>query len=229
MTTAAISPSLINSRPWSGFMAAMVLLAGCDRVESARSAQTARGALSLDDASSETIGKAVPVTVSTAELYSADLSRAVAGEKKVPFTTSDAFGGMTCSPEKISGATAASRTFTLTLPVSAAVRAYVLAVVTPERGLLEIYSPYNGPDDGEDVVVPSQVISWSKARHDQRFRTSSDALDALRPGTITPEPLFIEAGRYRFALVNSLDATVLRANGMRLRVEAACSFDWIPG
>jgi hypothetical protein len=167
-------------------------------------------------------------TQSLSALYTADLTRAVAGEKKVAFAAKGAVGGMACAPAAISGRTAASRALTLTLPQDAEARAHVLAVVTPERGLLEIYSPDHGSAEAEDLIVPSDTISWSKARTQHRFATTAEALDGLRPGSDTPETLFLEAGRYRFALVNGIDAELLRANGSAVKVEAACSFDWTP-
>lgn len=163
-----------------------------------------------------------------AALYTADLKQAVAGAKKVPSQASGDLGGMTCSPSRIAGTDAASRALTLTLPPEAAARRHVLAVVTPERGLLEIYSPYGDESESEDIVVPSRTISWSKARTQNVFATDTDALDGLRPGRDTPEVLFLEAGRYRFALVNSIDPGLLKSNGTPLKVFAACSFDWTP-
>jgi len=161
-------------------------------------------------------------------LYTADLTKAVTGARKVAFAGKGDFGGMTCSPGKISGTSAASRALVLTLPAAKAARAHVLAVVTPERGLLEIYAPYGGGEEAGDMVIPSQAISWAKAKDQARFVTSTDALDGLRAGRDTPEALFLEGGRYRFALVNGVDAELLKANGTTVKVTAACSFDWTP-
>jgi hypothetical protein len=163
-----------------------------------------------------------------AALYTSDLGRAVAGAKKVPFRGTGPFGGMTCSPTRISGKTAASRALTLTLPAAATMRRHVLAVVTPERGLMELYTPYDEAGEAEDLVIPSRAISWVKARTRSVFVTSADALDGLRSGATLPEALFVEPGRYRFALVNGVDAKLLAANGRKVKVWAACSFDWTP-
>lgn len=207
-------------------LAVLALVAGCGRgaSEPSETPQPRR----------ETPAAAAPVAPAPAPkqdlsaLYTADLKQAIAGAKKVPFSASGAMGGMTCSPARIDGTDAGSRVLTLTLPPEAAARRHVLAVVTPERGLLEIYSPYADESESEDIVVPSRTISWSKARTQNVFATNTDALDGLRPGRDTPEILFLEAGRYRFALVNSIDPGLLKANGTPLEVTAACSFDWTP-
>ncbi|WP_419826452.1 hypothetical protein [Sphingomonas sp.] len=154
----------------------------------------------------------------------------MAGEEKVRFPAwVGGIGGMSCSLHTLSGTNSASRVLTLTLPAELAARRHVLAVVTPERGLLEIYSPYD--DDAAeagDLLVPSEILSWSKARAQSRFTVSTDDLDGLRPGLNTPEVLFLESGRYRFALVNGIDAALLKTNGAAVRVTAACSVDWAP-
>lgn len=127
--------------------------------------------------------KAAPAET-PAVLNAADLARAVAGAKKAPFPAGVAgIGGMTCSPGTLSGTSPESRALTLTLPADAAARRHVLAVVTPERGLLGIYSPYdNAAAKAGDLIVPSQAISWSKARTQHRFAVGTDDLDGLRRG-----------------------------------------------
>ncbi|WP_157080495.1 hypothetical protein [Methylobacterium variabile] len=212
----------------SGIAVALGLIVGCVQTGSPRA-----GLLDRRDAApappSTAEVRTEPVRSSgLAALYTADLTRAVAGEKKVAFGASGGFGEMDCSPPTISGADAASRTLTLTLPEEPAARRRVLAVVTPERGLLEIYSPYADASESEDIMVPSHATSWSKARTRRRFTVSSDTLDGLRPRSGKPEVLFLEAGRYRFALLNGIDAALLKANGTKVNVEAACSFDWTP-
>lgn len=210
---------------------ALALVAGCGRgaSEPAEAPQPRAEAPGPAPARPTPVPPSVPAPKrDIAALYTADLTQAVAGAKKLPFTANGDMGGMTCSPDSISGTDAASRTLTLTLPEKAAARRHVLAVVTPERGLLEIYSPYGDDSESEDIVVPSRTISWSLARTRNVFATNADKLDGLRPGSDTPEVLFLEAGRYRFALVNSIDPELLRSNGQTLKVVAACSFDWVP-
>jgi hypothetical protein len=106
------------------------------------------------------------------------------------------------------------------LPKSTDVRRHVRAVVTPKRGLLEIYSPYGDETESEDLVLPSMTITWAKARTERRFSTSSDALSGLRRGSDTPEALFIELGRYRFVLVNGIDVELLRKADLFRRWQA---------
>lgn len=175
--------------------------------------------------------KAAPAKT-PAVLYAADLARAVAGAKKAPFPAGVAgIGGMTCSPGTLSGTSPASRalTLTLTLPADAAARCHVLAVVTPERGLLEIFSPYDdAAAEAGDLIVPSQAISWSKARTQHRFAVGTDDLDGLRRDQTMPEVLLLEPGRYRFALVNGIDAALLKSSRTEVKVTAACSVDWAP-
>ncbi|SOB86462.1 hypothetical protein SAMN06297144_1567 [Sphingomonas guangdongensis] len=105
-------------------------------------------------------------------------------------------------------------------------RRHALAVVTPTRGLLDVYSPYNEETEEGDLLLPSDVISWSRARKQARFVVRADDLYALRRGADAPEVLFLEEGRYRFALVNSIHPDLLRANRAAVEVFAACSVDW---
>lgn len=225
MTTSTFNSA--SRRPFAALLLPVLLVSGCGQADSApdevRDRPTPATAIKAPVAA-----PAPPKAESLDALYTADLARAMAGVKKVPFRTKGDFGGMTCSPGTISGTSAASRALTLTLPRNAAARAHVLAVVTPERGLLEIYSPDDSAAEAEDIIVPSQTISWFKARTHHSFATSADELDGLRPGRDTPEPLFLEAGRYRFALVNGIDGALLRANGANVKVKAACSFNWTP-
>lgn len=169
-----------------------------------------------------------PSTASLAKLYSADLARAVAGEKKVPFTGKGGFGGMICAPEVFAQNPSKPQPITLTLPASVDARRRALVVVTPERGLLEIYTAYDGSLESVDLLIPSQEISWAKAFSQSRFATRVSALDGLRRGSGTPEALFIEAGRYRFALINGTDPKLLKSIGSPVKVTAACSFDMTP-
>lgn len=165
-----------------------------------------------------------------AALYAADLTEAVAGAKKRPFPAGvPGIGGMACSLATLRGSSPASRAFQLTLPADQVARKHVLVVVTPERGLLELYSPYDGDTvEADDILLPSQALSWAKARTRHRFAVNTDDLDGLRRGRTTAEAIFLEPGRYRFALVNGIDAALLRANRARVQVTAACSVDWAP-
>lgn len=208
---------------------ALLLAGACDRASSAPNASAGAEPQAQVQGTAEVHAAASP-SASPVALYSADLAQAVAGAKKVRFPAAVAgIGGMDCSPATLRGTDPASRAFTLTLPADAAARRHVLAVVTPERGLLEIYSPYEGDAaEAGDLLLPSQAISWAKARTQNRFAVSTDDLDGLRPGATTPEVLFLEPGRYRFALINGMDAALLKANGTAVKVTAACSVDWAP-
>jgi len=208
--------------------AALLIAAGCDRAASTpvyATAQTEPKSEPRPTPPAKTVPAASPEA-----LYTADLTRAIAGEKKLPFPAGVAgIGGMICTPETMSGTSPATRAFTLTLPEDAAARRHVLAVVTPERGLLEIYTPYDD-DSAEtgDLIIPSDVIAWSNARTQNRFAINTDDLDGLRRERTMPEVLFLEPGRYRFALVNGIDAALLKSNGTAVKVTAACSVDWAP-
>jgi hypothetical protein len=150
----------------------------------------------------------------------ADASAAVAGRKGGAAPPAAALG-MTCAPREPIASTSA---LSLDLPADPADRRHVLAVVTPERGLLELYSPSDA--ESEDLILPSDVISWGKARGQARFAMSAYELYGLRRGSDQPEPLFIEPGRYRFVLVNGIDASLLKVNGTPVRLFAGCSYDW---
>lgn len=204
---------------------ALSLTAGCGKAEDATKAPADANATSAPAAP---VASTAPSTPDAATAYTADLRRALAGERKGAFTVDDAFGGMACTPRALGGVSAATRRLTLTLPEREADRAHVLAVVTPERGVLEVYAPYHGETEDGDLIVPSQAISWAKAREQRSFATSTDALDGLRPNSDTPKALFIEPGRYRFVLANGIDAELLKANGTAPRALAGCSFDWQP-
>nr|WP_315382293.1 hypothetical protein [uncultured Sphingomonas sp.] len=210
---------------------ALLLAGGCDRASSAPN--EAAGAEPQRQSQAQTnaaVNAAASPSASPAALYAADLAQAVAGAKKAPFPAGvTGIGGMDCSPATLVGTTPATRAFTLTLPADASARRHVLAAVTPERGLLEIYSPYEADAaEAGDLLIPSQAISWAKARTQNRFAVSTDDLDGLRPGGARPEALFVEPGRYRFALINGMDAALLKTNGTAVKVIAACSVDWAP-
>ena len=156
--------------------------------------------------------------------YTRDVAAALAGRHSDGSPPSGAFG-MRCNPARIA---TTSPDLVLELPSPVEQRRHVLAVVTPERGLLEIYSPYGDDAEEGDLTLPSDVISWARARTQARFTVQASELDGLRPGAEQPEALFLEAGRYRFVLVNGIDAELLAANGTPVSVFAACAFDWKP-
>lgn len=159
------------------------------------------------------------------DAYTRDFATAVTGRKRTPPPPAGN-SGMDCEPERIS---AGARDLTLELPTERSARDHVLAVVTPERGLLQIYTPYeNDVAEEEDLLLPSDVIKWSLARDQSRFAVDAASLTGLRRGAEEPEALFIEKGRYRFALVNSISPELHTTNGTRVKVFAACSFDWTP-
>lgn len=91
-----------------------------------------------------------------------------------------------------------------------------------------MYSPYNDETEEGDLLLPSDVITWQKARSQAKFPVQASSLYALRPGATQPEVLFLEKGRYPFALVNSIDPGLLKANNDTVKVFAACSLDWTP-
>lgn len=213
----------------SAAVAVVVLVSGCNEARGAASksanARPGPSGRGTDPRAAKPTNEALAQIRGSAKPYTADFAAAVAKVKGRPSTDSASFGGMACAPDAINGD---PRALTLTLPESAEARRHVLAVVTPQRGLLEIYSPYGDETEPENLILPSMTITWAKVRAERRFSTSSDALSGLRPGSDTPEPLFIEPGRYRFALVNGIDAELLKANRPSVVVYAACSLDWTP-
>ncbi|MET3723019.1 hypothetical protein [Sphingomonas trueperi] len=223
-TSSFASVLLLASAPM-----ALLLAGGGDRAGSAPAAPARDAPQTQMQAAAET-HPAARQSTNAATRYNSDLDKAVAGAKKMPFPTGVAgIGGMDCSPATLRGTDPASRAFTLTLPADASARRHVIAVVTPERGLLGIYAPYDADAvEAGDLLIPSQAISWAKARTQNRFAVDTDDLDGLRPGATKPEALFLEPGRYRFALINGMDAALLKANGTSVKVIAACSVDWAP-
>ncbi len=210
---------------------ALLLAGGCDRASSTPNASaTGETQVQVPAQANADTHAAASQGATPATLYTSDLAKAVVGAKKVPFPPGVAgIGGMDCSPATLRGTDPASRAFTLTLPADASARRHVLVVVTPERGLLEIYTPYEADAaEAGDLLIPSQAISWAKARTQNRFAVDTDDLDGLRPGASKSEALFLEPGRYRFALINGMDAALLKANGTSVMVTAACSVDWAP-
>ena len=84
------------------------------------------------------------------------------------------------------------------------------------------------PRGGGDLAIPSDVFSWARARTQARFAARTSELDGLRRGADRPEALFLDPGRYRFALVDGVDAELLAANRTPVEVYAACAFDRTP-
>lgn len=231
MTTSTSS----SGKPWLTVVVAIAgLTTGCGPAANSQGHATrssySPAAATVSTQAAAKVAKPYPRPSSDlSELYGNDLDRAAAGEKKVPFTGSGGFGGMECSPQVISGRSAASRALTLTLPKSLDARRHALVVVAPERGLLTVYQPYDDMVEPSDIIIPSQVITWFKAKSQNRFASSAEALDGLRPHSETPQILFLEAGRYRFALTKGIDALTPRAGHPNtVKVIAACSFDWTP-
>jgi hypothetical protein len=125
---------------------------------------------------------------------------------------------------------AARPMLSIILPQSPAARRHVFAVVSPSGRLYELYSPYSDDVEIADIIIPSDQISWQKARTRARFALSASQLRATELGQQTPTPIFTEKGRYKFALVSSIQKDLIAVSDTpnRVTVYAGCLIDWMP-
>lgn len=208
-------------------LAGCLLTAGCDEADLGTKTETVAPVVVDAPAAAPRAKTAVAPRAKVADpkqRFTADFARAIAGARGVAPSDKAAFG-IACVPSVVS---AAAPDLSIRLPSDAAQRRHVFAVVTPERGLLEIYSPYGDDVETEELTVPSDVIAWTIADEQARFDVKAYELTALRRDADQPEALFIEPGRYRFALVSGIDAGLAKANGQPLVVHAGCTVDWRP-
>ena len=200
-------------------------LTGCDVPAADTAATSSVVAAARPAGGSDTVQ---PVSTNTSQDTALDavVLQALSGGRPTTAGVVATRGGMTCSPAAIRSL---APDLTLTLPADAATRAHPLIVVTPERGWMSIYQPDDGAaGDGEDVIQPSDLITWPTARDRTRFAFRAEELDGLGPRDDAPAAVFLEGGRYVFALVTGTDAELMALDGKRPRVLAACAFDWSP-
>ena len=161
--------------------------------------------------------------------YKALLKRAVMdkpwGEPALLEAPLDAESEMACRPRSIN---AKNPNFNLVLPEAVTNRSHNLIAVTPAGYVFQIYSPYGEDVELADIIVPSNDISWPKAKTQSNFTVSASDLQGLGRNQNEPTPIFLQKGVYIFALVNSSDSTLLKTNGDNLTVYAACSIHWTP-
>lgn len=145
-----------------------------------------------------------------------------ATEKRMPNVTSF---GMTCAPDRL---TTGKAELTITLPQAAAARRHAFAVITPTGRLYEIYSPYSNDVEQADIIIPSDLISWQKARDRNKFTFAAADLLATEPGKNVPTQIFQEAGIYKFALVSSIQKDLIAVSDTpgQIKVFAGCLIDW---
>ena len=148
---------------------------------------------------------------------------AAANEKHLPRITNF---GMTCTPSRIASGKAK---LTITLPQALSARRHVFAVITPAGQLYELYSPY--PDDVEagDIIIPSETISWQKARTRAVFSFAAADLMASAPKQNVPTQVFQEAGLYKFAVVSSIQKELIAVSDTpgQVKIFAGCLIDWV--
>jgi hypothetical protein len=134
--------------------------------------------------------------------------------------------GMTCTPRL----STARPVLTITLPQSPAARRHVFAVISPSGRLYELYSPYADDVEIVDIIIPSNEISWQRARTRARFTLAAPKLLATAPGQQMPTRVFAEKGRYKFALVSAIQKDLIAVSDRpdQVTIYAGCLIDWMP-
>ncbi len=152
---------------------------------------------------------------------------AINGSTVAPATPTEAAFDMTCTPGAISSG---APSLTITLPADVAARRHPFAVLTPGGKLYEIYTPYGAETESGDLLVASDAISWELARNRAEFAITAPQLSAMEMGKDQPMGVFVEAGIYQFALVNTIDRGLLTGPGGagRVRAFAGCTVRWTP-
>ncbi len=148
---------------------------------------------------------------------------AAATEKSLPRITSF---GMSCTPSRI---TSGKAKLTIALPQALAARRHAFAVITPAGQLYELYSPYSDDVEAADIIIPSEIISWQKARKSAVFSFAASDLMATAPKQNVPTQVFQEAGLYKFALVSSIQKDLIAVSDTpgQVKVFAGCLIDWM--
>jgi hypothetical protein len=134
--------------------------------------------------------------------------------------------GMACTPR----VSARRPALMITLPQSPAARRHVFAVISPSGQLYELYSPYSDDVEIADIIIPSDEISWQKARTRARFSLVAPKLVATAPGQQVPTRVFAEKGQYKFALVSAIQKDLIAVSDRpdQVTIYAGCLIDWMP-
>jgi hypothetical protein len=134
--------------------------------------------------------------------------------------------GMTCNPARL---TSGKAQLMITLPQAPEARQHAFAVITPTGQLYEIYSPYTRDVEQADIIIPSDIISWQKARRRNIFTFAAADLMATGLGKTVPTQVFQEAGFYKFALVSSIQKDLIAVSDTpgQVRVFAGCLVEWV--
>lgn len=148
---------------------------------------------------------------------------AAATEKRLPRITSF---GMKCTPSRIASGKVK---LTIALPQAPAARRHAFAVITPAGQLYELYSPYSDDVEVGDIIIPSEIISWQKARTRAVFSFAAADLMASAPKQNVPIQVFQEAGLYKFALVSSIQKDLIAVSDTpgQVKIFAGCVIDWV--
>jgi len=133
--------------------------------------------------------------------------------------------GMSCAPSVVSDE---KRNFEILLPADKAERSHPLAVITPGGRIYELYTPYGSDVEAEDISAPSLAISWQKAATQNKFNLSIEELSGIEVGKDEPFGIFVEEGVYQFALVNSIQRDLIKANSTKpeVTVFAGCAMQF---
>jgi hypothetical protein len=183
-----------------------------------------------DTQAAQSIEKADAPAPTVQAILSASFEKAVLGkdgivatEKRLPGVTGFA---MKCDPSRIASAKTA---LTITLPKASAERRHAFAVITPTGRLYELYAPYTDEVEQSDIIIPSDIISWQKARDRNIFTFAAADLFAVEPKKNVPTQVFQEAGIYKFALVSSIQKDLIAVSDTpgQVKVFAGCLIDWV--
>jgi hypothetical protein len=118
--------------------------------------------------------------------------------------------GMSCTPTDVSKT---EQKFEISLPENPKDRAHAFVALTPNGRLYEIYSPYGGDVEAEDIVIPSQAINWALASKQRSFALTVDDMSGIEVGKDYASVIFVEDGAYAFALVSSFQKDLIETNG----------------
>ena len=222
--------------PWlidASLILGVGLLCACDNSQSRVAREHVTRAQSQPDAMAKAgrpVAERRVVPRTSAITYQALFTRALTkgpwGEEPVVVETLPSQGGLECTPRAI---TSRNPEFSITLPEKVEDRRHDLVAITAGGSILTIYQPYDSSEvETEDVLPINAELSWSLAKIQRSFDLSAFVFDGLYKDDVRPSGVFLNEGVYIVALVNSADAELLRANGDKPTVYAACSIHWTP-
>lgn len=202
------------------FSIAMLLVAACsDAVTESKSNQpNGQSSVLSEEATksastkSDSKPQAGPQTSALKSIFMANFTNAIMGRDR-KMTALDGSGsrafGMRCTPNYVSNS---MQDFDIELPADKSDRAHVFTVLTPGGRLYELYTPYGEDVESEDIVIPSQAISWAIASQQSKLSLKVDDISGIEIGKDQPFGIFIEEGDYQFALVSSVQKDLIETN-----------------